>query len=128
MRLLLDTCSFLWVLLGADTLTPRVRALVADPANDVFVSAVSAWEIAVKYRLGRLPLPEPPERFIPAQRETHRLAPLPLDEESALHVTRLPLLHRDPFDRLLVCQALVHGLAIVTPDPLISQYPARIIW
>lgn len=128
MRLLLDTCTFLWVILGDDRLTPRVRALVADPASDVFLSAVSAWEIAVKYRLGRLSLPEPPDRFVPAQREAHGLAPLPLDEDTALHLPRLPLLHRDPFDRMLVCQALVHGLAIVTPDPLVTQYPARVLW
>jgi PIN domain nuclease of toxin-antitoxin system len=128
MRLLLDTCTFLWVILGAEELTPRVRALVTDSANEVFLSAVSAWEIAVKHRLGRLRLPQPPERFVPAQRDAHGLAPLPLDEEAALHLTRLPLLHRDPFDRMLVCQALVHGLAILTPDPLINQYPARVVW
>ena len=62
------------------------------------------------------------------QREAHAIEPLPLDEESALHLSRLAPLHRDPFDRMLVCQAIVHGLTILTPDPLIAQYPARTVW
>ena len=84
----------------------------------VFLSSVSAWEIAVKYGLGHLHLRETPDRFVPGAREAHGIDPLPLDEESVLQVLRLPVLHRDPFDRMLVCQAIVHGLAIVTPDPL----------
>jgi PIN domain nuclease of toxin-antitoxin system len=75
-----------------------------------------------------LPPPEPHERFVPTERAARRIAPLPIDEESALHLSRLPALHRDPFDRILVCQAIVHGLVILTPDPLVTQYPARTIW
>ena len=81
-----------------------------------------------KSQLGRLPLPEPPDRLIPAERALRGVAALPFDEESALHGMRLPWLHRDPFDRMLISQAIAHGLAIVTPDPLISQYPIRVIW
>lgn len=128
MRLLLDTCTFLWVIADAPQLSARARALVADPSNEVFLSAASSWEIAVKYALGRLPLPAPPERFVPDQREAHGLDALPIDEESALHAARLPALHRDPFDRMLVCQAIVHGLVVLGPDPLISQYPVRTTW
>jgi len=94
----------------------------------VYLSTVSAWEIAVKHHLGRLPLPEPPGRFVPDRRHRYRLLPLPLDEESALHVARLPDLHRDPFDRMLICQALVHGMVLLTPDPLVAQYPVRTLW
>jgi PIN domain nuclease of toxin-antitoxin system len=94
----------------------------------VFLSAASAWEIAIKHGLGRLPLPEAPERFVPAERDAHGITPLPIDEESALHLSRLPALHRDPFDRMLVSQAIVHGLTILTPDPLVTQYPARTMW
>jgi PIN domain nuclease of toxin-antitoxin system len=128
MRLLLDTATFLWVISDAPELSARARELFADPGNEIYLSAVSSWEIAVKYALGRLPLREPPERFVPAQREQHGIEPLPLDEEAALHLARLPLLHKDPFDRMLVCQAIVHGLAILTPDKLVNQYPVRTMW
>jgi PIN domain nuclease of toxin-antitoxin system len=94
----------------------------------VFLSAVSAWEITVKHALGKLPLPEAPERFVPRQRASRGIAPLPLDEEAALELGRLPLLHRDPFDRMLVCQALVSGMRLVTPDPQIARYPVRTLW
>jgi PIN domain nuclease of toxin-antitoxin system len=127
-RLLLDTCTFLWVIGGSGRLSPRLRDAFADPANDVFLSAASAWEIAVKHRLGRLPLPAPPAEFVPAQRITHGIEPLAIGEEDALHLARLPDLHRDPFDRMLVAQALVAGLTIATPDEAIRQYPARTLW
>ena len=128
MRLLLDTCTFLWIVSGAPELSDRARALFADPENDAYLSTVSDWEMALKHALGRLPMPEPPARFVPAQRKAHGIESLPLDEEAALHLDRLPALHQDPFDRMLVCQAIVHGLAIVTPDRLIAQYSVRIVW
>jgi PIN domain nuclease of toxin-antitoxin system len=126
-RLLLDTCTFLW-LAGGRPLPTAAAAAVSEPANEVLLSAVSAWEIASKCRSGRLRLPEPPEQWIRAKRSVRGVATLAFDEESALQVTRLPPLHRDPFDRMLICQAIAHGLAIVTPDPLITQYPIRVIW
>lgn len=128
MRLLLDTCTFLWVVGGAKELSPRARDAFADPSNEAYLSAASAWEIAVKHRLGRLPLPTTPDEFVPAQRAAHGIEPLPVDEESALHVAKLPDLHRDPFDRMLVAQALVGGLVLLTPDDPIRQYPVRILW
>jgi PIN domain nuclease of toxin-antitoxin system len=91
-------------------------------------SAGSAWEIAIKHALGRLPLPGDPAPFLPEMREARGIEPLPVDEASALHIARLPALHRDPFDRLLVSQAIVHGLTILTPDPLVTQYPALTAW
>jgi PIN domain nuclease of toxin-antitoxin system len=128
MKLLLDTCTFLWISADAPDLSPRARALFQDPENEAFLSAASAWEIGVKSSLGRLALPQPPGRFVPAQRELHGIDSLAIDEESVLQADRLPLLHRDPFDRLLVCQAIVHGLTILTPDPLVAAYPVRVIW
>ena len=128
MRLLLDTCTFLWIVGGATELSPRAREAFADPTNEAFLSAASAWEIAVKHRLGRLPLPAPPVEFVPAQRTAHGIEPLPVDEESALHVAKLPDLHRDPFDRMLVAQSLVGGLVLLTPDDPIRQYPVRTLW
>jgi PIN domain nuclease of toxin-antitoxin system len=127
-RFLLDTCTFLWIVAAAAELSQRSRELFSDPDNEVYLSSVSAWEIALKHALGRLPLPDPPGQFVPAERRRHGVEALALDEESALHLARLPGLHRDPFDRMLVCQALVHGLVILTPDPLITQYPVRAMW
>ena len=128
MKLLLDTCTFLWIVAGAAELSPRARDLFQAVDNEVYLSAVSAWEIAVKQGLGRLRLPDAPDRFVPEMRDAHGIASLPLDEESALHASRLPALHGDPFDRILVCQAIVHGLTILTPDPLVTQYPGRTAW
>lgn len=128
MRLLLDTCTFLWLITDAEELSGPARSLFTDPGHEVFLSAVSAWEMSVKYSLGRLPFPEPPERFVPAQRARHEILPIALEEQAALYLHRLPLLHRDPFDRMLVCQAIHHELTLLTPDPLITQYPVRTAW
>jgi PIN domain nuclease of toxin-antitoxin system len=127
-RLLLDTCTFLWLAWDAPELSPKARALFRDPANEVFLSVVSCWEIALKASLGKLPLPGDPARLVPDLRERHGVLSLPLDEATALHVARLPPLHRDPFDRMLVCQAITGGLTILTPDPLVSAYPVLTDW
>jgi PIN domain nuclease of toxin-antitoxin system len=128
LKLLLDTCTFLWIITDSPELSPQAREIFIDPTNDVFLSAVSAWEISVKHALKRLPLPELPSRFIPAQREKHDIDPLPLEEEATLYLPALPEYHKDPFDRMLICQAIVHGMVILTPDDLITQYPVRSIW
>jgi len=127
MRLLLDTCTFLWLAAG-EQISEAAATAVAEPSNDVLLSAVSTWEIMVKYGNGQLPLPEPPERLIPTERRLRGIATLAVEEDAAFHLGRLPRLHRDPFDRMLICQAIAHSLPIVTPDPLISQYPVRTIW
>jgi PIN domain nuclease of toxin-antitoxin system len=128
MRILLDTCTFLWLILGADDLSDRARQLFVDPDNEVYLSVVSAWEIAVKYAIGRLDLPEEPRLYIPEQRERHRIQSLFLGEEASLQVSSLPGIHNDPFDRMLISQALIHGLTILSPDHLIKKYPVKIIW
>ena len=128
MKLLLDTCAFLLWTQGAPQVSEEVRRLVADPANDVYVSSVTAWEIGVKHGLGKLELPAPPEVFVPTRREWYDFKSLPIDEASTLQLRRLPPLHKDPFDRILICQAIEHGMTLVTPDRLISQYPVRILW
>lgn len=128
MKILLDTCTFLWIITDSEDLSQTARDLFSDPGNDVYLSAVSTWEISVKFKLGKLLLPEPPDQFIPLQRSKHLVESLSLDEESTLQLQRLPELHKDPFDRMLVCQAIVHGLIILTPDQLIRQYPIRVKW
>jgi PIN domain nuclease of toxin-antitoxin system len=127
-RLLLDTCTFLWIVSGSPRLSKKAAQWFTDPANEIFLSAVSAWEISVKHSLGTLRLSAPPIDFVPSQRESHGIAALPLMEEEVVYLPKLPKLHRDPFDRMLVCQAIVNGLAILTPDALISQYPIRTLW
>jgi PIN domain nuclease of toxin-antitoxin system len=127
-KVLLDTCTFLWIIAGSQEISELARALFTDRANQIYFSAVSAWEISVKHVLGRLPLPSRPEEFIIEQRRQHQIEPLPLDEVSALQLPNLPPLHRDPFDRMLVCQAVAHGLTILTPDERIRQYPVRTVW
>ena len=128
MRLLLDTVTLLWITVDDPRVSERARALFTNPANELFLSVVAGWEIAVKHSIGRLPLPEPPERFVPRRREAYGIRTLPLMEEAALYAARLPRLHADPFDRLLICQAIVHGLAVLSPDPEIAKYPVQVLW
>ena len=109
-------------------LSERAVELFSDPANTAWLSTASAWEISVKHALGRLPLPEPPVRFVPTERKRHGIESLALDEDAALHLARLPNHHKDPFDRILICQALVGGMTILTPDPLILAYPVHALW
>ena len=128
MRILLDTCTFLWLITDSDDLSVSARNLFVDPGNEIYLSAVSAWEMSVKYALGRLPLPEPPERFVPTQRERHGITAAALEEQAVLYLHKLPSLHRDPFDRMLICQAVQDEFTLLTPDPLITQYPVRTAW
>ncbi len=128
MNILLDTCTFLWIAQDAPELSATARVCFQDPGNRVYLSSVSVWEMVVKHALGRLPLPENPDRFIPAMRTGHGITSLSLEEDAALQLPRLPEHHKDPFDRMLVCQALTHGLVILTPDEMIRQYPVRTIW
>jgi PIN domain nuclease of toxin-antitoxin system len=127
MRLLLDTHIFLWFISGDAQLPADWRERIRDADNEVYLSVVSLWEALVKHRLGKLPLPHPPETYLPTQRARHQIASLSLDEASVHHLAILPSVHRDPFDRMLVCQALEHGLSIVTVDPVFGAYPAPIL-
>lgn len=128
MKILLDTCTFLWIIKGASELSDNVKILFRDPDNEVYLSSISMWEILVKHRLGRLPLPEEPARFIIDQRQKHQIETLPLHEESTLQLLQLPEYHRDPFDRMLIAQAISHSLIILTPDHAIKQYPVNTLW
>jgi PIN domain nuclease of toxin-antitoxin system len=127
-KLLLDTCTFLWIVTGDGSLSPSARSLFSDPTNDVFLSSVSAWEIALKHSIGKLPLPRPPHELVPDERQRHQIQPFPLDESAALFSTKLPDLHKDPFDRMLICQAITGSLTLLTPDPLIRQYAVATAW
>lgn len=127
MRLLLDTNVLLWSLASPQRLTPAVVAAIEDPANDVLVSVVCAWEIAIKLSTSRLTAPPNVATWLPSQIEARGFAVLPVELRHALHVERLPAHHRDPFDRLLVAQADVDGLTIVTGDRAIADYPVSLL-
>ncbi|WP_373539110.1 type II toxin-antitoxin system VapC family toxin [Chamaesiphon sp.] len=127
MRILLDTHIFLWFISGDSQLFTDVRDAIRDPENEVYLSAISVWEAIVKYQLGKLPLPEHPETYLPKQRDLHQIASLALDESSVMQLAKLPPLHRDPFDRMLICQALQNGLTIATVDSAVRAYPVSLM-
>lgn len=127
MRLLLDTHIFLWYISGDGQLSDVTRNAISDPENDVYLSAVSVWESLTKYQIGKLPLPQSPEKYLPEQLQRHLITSLPLDEGSVANLITLPLIHRDPFDRMLICQAVEHNLTIVTVDDAICAYTNNIL-
>lgn len=127
MKILLDTHIFLWFISGDIKLSTDIRDAIRAPDNEVYLSAISVWEAIVKYQLGKLPLPEHPETYLPKQRDLHQIASLALDESMVIQLAKLPPLHRDPFDRMLICQALQNGLTIATVDPAVRAYPVSVI-
>ncbi len=122
MRLLLDTHIFLWYITGDAHLPAAVLPLIRDPANEVYLSVVSVWEAMVKHQLGKLPLPRSPDPYVPQQRQRHKIESLPLDEDSVMNLAKLPPLHKDPFDRMLICQAIQHSLTIASADSAMRAY------
>ncbi|NEO34183.1 MAG: type II toxin-antitoxin system VapC family toxin [Symploca sp. SIO3C6] len=127
MRILLDTHIFLWFISGDTKLSSDVRDAIRDQANEIYLSAVSVWEATLKYQLGKLPLPEPPGTYLPLQRELHQISSLAVDESSVAQLANLPPLHRDPFDRMLICQALEKGLTIATVDKAVRDYSVSVM-
>lgn len=128
MKCLLDTCTFLWLNLAPARLSARAREICGNDNYTLLLSAASAWEITAKHRTGKLLLPVDPLEYIPSRRAANGIASLRFRENDALQLTKLPELHKDPFDRMLICQAIARGLTILTPDPQIRQYPVRTIW
>jgi PIN domain nuclease of toxin-antitoxin system len=128
LKLLLDTCAFLWFQADSPHLSQSARAHIMDTANEVYLSAVSVWEIARKQAQGKISLPSHPSTLIPAVRKESGIASLSLTEMDALAAEKLQLFHTDPFDRMLIAQAIMGGLAIVTSDRAFEPYPVRVIW
>ncbi|MBN2196993.1 MAG: type II toxin-antitoxin system VapC family toxin [Polyangiaceae bacterium] len=124
MRVLLDTHALLWALEGGDDLSPRARRLIESASNEVLVSVVSAWEIAVKREQGRLSVPDDLAMAVADAGFLQRLVRFADCERLA----SLPAIHRDPFDRMLVCQALEDGIPLVTKDEVVARYPLQTIW
>jgi PIN domain nuclease of toxin-antitoxin system len=128
MKALLDTHTFLWWNLDAEQLSEQVHTFIGDGRNEIFFSAASGWEIAIKYTKGRLELPEPPDVFIPNRLTLHRFVPLPIQLSHTMQVYKLPDIHQDPFDRLLVAQSQMENLPLLTADPEIGRYEVQTIW
>jgi PIN domain nuclease of toxin-antitoxin system len=124
---LLDTHVWLWMLAAPARLGDAARALVEDVGTTLLLSAASSWEIAIKYALGRLPLPEPPERYVPERMRRTGVDALAVDHSHALRVSALEQHHRDPFDRLLVAQCQVERVRLLTADPVFARYDVEIV-
>lgn len=123
MKLLLDTHVFLWLIDNDRRLSNQFRQAIQDPNNEKFLSVVSIWECVIKYQVGKLDFPESPDTYLPAQRREHLIKTLNVDENSIAQLIQLPLLHKDPFDRLIMAQAVQHNLTIMTEDRAILAYP-----
>ena len=128
MQLLLDTHAFLWWVEDAAALSRRARKLISDPNNDCWLSLASCWEMAIKSRLGKLRLRMSIERFVPEQLGANGFRLLEIDLDDIARVAALPFHHRDPFDRLLVSQALGRDLAVVSRDRVFRSYGAKRLW
>ncbi len=126
MRILLDTHVWLLTLAEPGRLSEATLAVLSDRGNALYLSAASAWEIAIKHQLGKLPLPCPPGEFVPQRLERDGVNTLPVELGHALYVARLPPLHRDPFDRLLVAQAQLEGMCLYTADDQVLAYEGDI--
>jgi PIN domain nuclease of toxin-antitoxin system len=128
MRLLLDTHSFLWFISGSTNLSPTARTLIEDASNQPLLSAASLWEMAIKLSLGKLSLAQPFEVLIPQQMRLNGIKLLGIEIEHTAAVSKLPFHHRDPFDRLLIAQAMVEQMPIVSADTAFDTYPIKRLW
>lgn len=127
--LLLDTCTLLWLAARQDQLSQTARQAIRDHADNLFVSSISAYEIGLKAARGALKLPAPPEEWFPEILAHHGVQEVLLSAAEGLCASALPRLHNDPFDRIIVATALLHGARVVTPDHLIGMYPkVQTVW
>jgi PIN domain nuclease of toxin-antitoxin system len=127
MIILLDTCDFLWYVSGDRSLASNSRSEIENPNNTVFLSVVSLWEIIIKQSLGKLALPRPAADYVPEQRDRHQILALDLAESAVKRLATLPPIHRDPFDRMLICQAQDLQMTFASSDPVVRQYPVTVL-
>jgi len=128
MKILLDTCTFLWIIVDDEKLSKKSREVFLNENNDIYLSVISIWEIIVKYNLGRLPLPDVPELFIMEQCKLHQIEILEFGSMDVLNLSSLPNIHADPFDRMIICQALSKDMLLLTPDKHIHKYKIQTVW
>ena len=128
MKYLLDTNVWLWSLWEPERIARKAREEIADMSQAVFLSAVTSWEVAIKAAGGKLKLPEPPNSYVPRRMADQGIRPLPVSHPHALAVFGLPAHHRDPFGRMLVAQAQIEDMILVTADRILEKYPIEILW
>ena len=129
MKILLDTCSFLWFVNGdLNKISKKAKDVFLDDESDIYLSAVSCWEISIKWSIGKLELKQTPDLFLKTQILKNQISILAINLEHALKVADLPFHHHDPFDRLLISQAIVENIPIVSSDKTLSKYPIQRIW
>ena len=128
MKVLLDTHAFIWWDSEPTKLSARALALCQDPANTLMFSVVSAWEMQIKFQLGKLTLKLPLETVLEGQRQANQLEILPVMLPHVLALQSLPIPHKDPFDRLLIAQAIVEGATLISNDPAFVQYAVTVLW
>jgi PIN domain nuclease of toxin-antitoxin system len=127
MKFLLDTQVFLWTFLHQKKIGPKIWMRLRDSENELYLSAASAWEIAIKVRIGKMKLPSNPALYVPRRARESNILSLPITEEHALAVAELPMEHADPFDRILVAQAQLESLTVITSDPAFEEYDVKCI-
>ncbi|MGB8701337.1 MAG: type II toxin-antitoxin system VapC family toxin [Thermosynechococcaceae cyanobacterium] len=128
MRVLLDTHAFIWWVTDDPQLSDIARDTISNSTNILFLSAASTWEIVIKYRTGKLSLPDKPDQYIPSRLATNQIESLPIQTIHTLQIAGLPDHHKDPFDRILIAQSQVENLPIITIDHQILRYPVQVIW
>ena len=128
MTYLLDTGVWLWSVGDPSRISRKARDVMADVSHEVFLSAVTSWEVAIKAASGKLHLPEPPDLYVPRRMASQGLRPLAVSHEHALTVFALPAYHRDTFDRLLIAQAKVEGMTLISADKIFDRYPVQLLW
>lgn len=128
LKLLLDTCAFLWLAQQPDKISSTTSDLIDEPDNDLLLSEISVLEIVMKHSAGKLPLPDVPKKWIPAKLSYHQIVSLPLVARVIFRSGELPRVHADPFDRLLAAQAIEDGLTLLSPDKPFSDLGASRVW
>lgn len=128
MRILVDTNCWLWSLLSPEKLNRESEAILQDPDNEIYMSVASAWEIVIKYRIGKLEIPLEPSEYIPDRLAALGHFSLPITQTHVLAIGHLPDHHQDPFDRVLIAQAQVERMTLVTADKLLELYEIPIVW
>ena len=128
MKALIDTHVFLWWITDDRRISLTAMGIIGDGNNDLYFSSASCWEIAIKSNIGRIVLPDKPVSFIASQLSTNSIQPLPIQVAHALNIINLPDIHKDPFDRMLISQAQMEKLPIMTSDVVIDKYDVEVIW